>query len=78
MLWAVYDVGSLHNQLGSPLLEVGEPKMKMVEGRLPSTAFVPLVGFELELLSNPGHQQRCSSPKSCRGSVLEWVAGREG
>jgi hypothetical protein len=56
-LRAVYDAESVQDQLGSPLLEVGELKMKMVKGRLLSTAFVPLIGFELELLSNPvcGH-----------------------
>jgi hypothetical protein len=37
--------GSVHDQLGSALLEAGELKMKMVEGRSPSTAFMPLVRF---------------------------------
>jgi hypothetical protein len=32
VLQAVYDAGSVHDQLGSPLLEAGELKMKMVEG----------------------------------------------
>jgi hypothetical protein len=48
VLRAVYDMESVHDQLGSPLLEAGELKMKMVERRSLSTAFVPLVGFELE------------------------------
>jgi hypothetical protein len=72
VLRAVYDTESAHDQLGCPLLKAVELKMKIVEEELSSTAFVPLTKFELELWSNPDHQQTCSSaPKSCRGSALE-------
>jgi hypothetical protein len=71
MLWAAYNAESAHDQLGSPLLEVFELKMKMAKEESSLTAFAPLAKFELELWSNPDCQQTCSAPKNYRGLALE-------
>jgi hypothetical protein len=71
VLQATYDTESAHDQLGSPLLEAVELKMKMAKEESLSTAFAPLAEFDLELWSNPDCQQTCSAPKSYRGSGLE-------